>query len=182
MRRPAPALLRAGASTLLLLLASCTSSPQPEPTSTTTRPDLELPTTTTTATTPPSTDEDLIVGLWQRQTSAWTAGFDAGVEFWVDNNYPPMECTFSDYMSSRFPLGPVEGLIVERVADPESIQPDDGWVIPGGSLEGEVAEGRVYVLTVESRRFEAGQPTPEPETLELHVTIIDGVPYFFLGC
>ncbi len=166
------------AGVIMVLLSGCTGDATSE-TTTSTSGILAQPSTTAP---PEASDVELIVDLWQRQTTSWVGGFDAGVEFWVDNNYPEMNCTFSDYMSSRFPTGPVEGLIVERIADPDSVERDDGWTIPGGSLEGEVAQGRVYKVSVESRRFEAGEPTPEPETLELHVTIIEGEPYFFLGC
>lgn len=159
----------------VLLLVSCTDSVA---TTTTDLADIPVPSHDASF----EDDVELIVDLWKRQTTAWIPGFDAGIEFWVAHNYPDMGCTFTDYLSSRFPQGPVDGLIVERVADPESVELDEGWRIPGGRLEGDVAKGRVYEVTVESRRFQAGQPTPEPERIELHVTILDGEPYFFLGC
>lgn len=164
-----------------LALAGCTeSASDPTP-----APSLAPPTTVEPQDSTAASfegDVELIVDLWRRQTTAWIAGFDAGVQFWVDNNYPDMDCSFEDYISSRYPNGPVQGLLIERRPDPGTIERVESWVIPGGRLEGVPARGRVYEMSVASQRLTPGEPIPPATTLQLHVTIIDGAAYFFLGC
>lgn len=127
-------------------------------------------------------DIDLIEELWKQHNRAWLEGFEHGVRFWADNNYPAMGCTFEDYLMSRFPDGPVEGLVIERVPNLPTVTSDDGWVIPGGRLGGTEATGRVYSMAVRSSRTSSQEPLSVPEVLELHVTILDGRAYFFFGC
>lgn len=91
------------------------------------------------------TDVNLINDLWWRQTNSWAGGFADGVQFRVDNNYPDMQCRFDDYIVLRYPDGPIEGLSIGRIANTATIELDEGWVIPGGSLRGVQAGGRVYV-------------------------------------
>lgn len=167
---------------LLLVLAACDAVP-----TTTT----EAPTTTTTTTTPSpeeaavteyDTDVALINQLWWDQSIAWVGGFDSGLQFWVENNYPDMGCTFEDYMVSRYPDGSVEDLQIERIANPPTIRLDEGWTIPGGKLEGEEAKGRVYVMAVRTIRSAPSLPVEPPETVNLHVAILDGRAHFFFGC
>lgn len=169
---------------LFLVLAACDAT-----TTTTT----EAPTTSTL---PPTTtldsealavaeydaDVELINQLWWDQSIAWFDGFDSGIRFWVDNNYPDMGCTFDDYMVSRYPDGPVEELQIERIANPPTIRLDEGWTIPGGKLEGEEARGRVYTMAVRTIRSAPSLPEEPPETVNLHVTILDGRAHFFFGC
>ena len=166
---------------LLLVLAACDTTGE---TTTTT-------TTSTTATTldPEAlaaaqyeADVELINQLWWDQSRAWVDGFDTGIQFWVDNNYPDMGCTFDDYMASRYPDGPVDGLQIERIPNPLTIELDDGWIIPGGRLEGEEARGRVYVMAVRTVRSAPSVPIEPAETVNLHVTILDGRAHFFFGC
>ncbi len=126
-------------------------------------------------------DAELIKQLWWDHNLAWFDGFDSGLRFWVDHNYPPMGCTFDDYMASWFPTGPIEGLQIERIVNTPTIEPDAGWVIPGGKLKGVSAEGRVYVMAVRDTFAYPGD-VPAPVTRALHVTILDGEPYFFIGC
>ncbi|MDJ0954530.1 MAG: hypothetical protein QNJ81_12705 [Acidimicrobiia bacterium] len=168
----------AAAVALVLISAACSST-----SSTTT----STSTSTTTTTLDPvvaerAADVQLINDLWWGERLAFQVGFDEGVRYWVNNNYPQMECTYSDYIRSWFPAGPVEGLTVERLTNTPSIARDDGWVIPGGRLQGQVAEGRVYVMSVEVTRVDP-RSAPEPAvTRNLHVTILDGEAHFFIGC
>lgn len=127
-------------------------------------------------------DVQLISRLWANQTVAWTEGFDRGLTFWVENNYPDMGCSSDDYMQTWFPNGPVEGLRIERVANANTIRADDGWVIPGGKLEGEIARGRVYVMEVSDKFIEPGADPQPARIRSFHVTILDGLAHFFIGC
>jgi hypothetical protein len=127
-------------------------------------------------------DVELIEGLWRGHNQAWLAGFEQGVRFWADNNYPDMGCTFEDYMASRFPDGAVEGLVIERLPNLPTVTPDPGWVIPGGRLGGVEADGRVYTMSVRTSRTSSDDPIAQPDILDLHVTILDGRAHFFFGC
>lgn len=155
------------------------------------------PATATTTTNPPTTtsvdpevaaalqyeaDVELIKQLWWDQSVSWFGGFDSGIQFWVDNNYPDMECTFDDYMASRFPAGPIDGLQIERVVNTPTIEIDEGWVIPGGTLQGQPAKGRVYVMSVRDSSIATNSEPVAPSTIELHVTILEGRAHFFFGC
>ena len=126
-------------------------------------------------------DVELISDLWVDQTAAWVDGFDAGLTFWVQNNYPDMGCSRDDYMQTWFPDGPVDGLQIERIPNPNTIRADDGWIIPGGRLQGVPAEGRVYVLEVQDT-FIAPGTNPQAVIRNFHVSIIDGQAHFFIGC
>ena len=127
-------------------------------------------------------DVDLINDLWWRQTNAWAGGFEEGVKFWVDNNYPDMQCGFDDYMGLRFPDGPNEDLLIERIANTATIELDEGWVIPGGKLRGMPAMGRVYVMQIRQTTTAPSLVPQTPVLKELHVTILDGTAHFFFGC
>lgn len=127
-------------------------------------------------------DVVLITQLWADQTQAWATGFDDGVAFWVGNNYPDMGCSLDDYMRAWFPDGPVDGFKIERIPDPNTIEADEGWIIPGGKLQGLAAQGRVYVMEV-SDSFTNPLADPAPTQIRrFHVTIIDGRAHFFIGC
>lgn len=176
---------------LLVLLAAC--SPTNEVAQTTAPPSIATTTSTTTTTqavvaepTPAEqqyeADVVLINQLWRNQKLSWSDGFDSGVQFWVDNNYPDLECTYDDYMRSHFPGGPVAGLEIERIADTPTIQPDEGWVVPGGRVEGLPAKGRVYVMEIDSSRTTPETGTVPSEVRSVHVTILDGNAHFFFGC
>jgi hypothetical protein len=127
-------------------------------------------------------DVDLINDLWWRQTNSWAGGFTNGVQFWVDNNYPDMQCGFDDYMGLRYPDGPIEGLLIERIANTATIELDEGWVIPGGSLRGVPARGRVYVMQIRQTTTAPSLVPQTPVLKEVHVTILDGSAHFFFGC
>lgn len=166
---------------LSLVLAACTTTAASETTSTTSRP------STTTTTMDPTVaefeaDVALIHDLWWGETLAFGMGFEEGIGYWVDHNYPAMGCTYNDYMRSWYPEGPVEGLLLERTANEPTILADEGWVIPGGTLEGEVADGRVYVMSVRTTSTEPGAVIEEPSIRDRHVSIIDGEAHFFIGC
>lgn len=155
---------------------------QPSPVVTTTRP--------TTTTLSPETlialeyeaDVALIDQLWKDETNAWTGGFDSGLQFWVDNNYPEMGCNIDDYMTSRFAEGRIEGLLIRRTTDLPTIEIDEGWIIPGGRLEGVPAKGRVYIMAVTDNLSAPGYLSAPPNTRDLHVTILDEQAHFFFGC
>lgn len=176
----------------LLVLVSCEATTDDQTTSTT-EVDLPTPTAPVSSTSTPLSPEDdesaqyradveLIEELWKGHNQAWLAGLDEGVRFWADNNYPDMGCTPDDYMASRFPDGPEEGLVIERLPNLPTVAADEGWAIPGGRLEGSVARGRVYTMSVQSSRTSAEEPIAEPVILDLHVTILDGRAHFFFGC
>jgi hypothetical protein len=120
--------------------------------------------------------------LWRDETTAWAGGFDSGLQFWVDNNYPDMGCNVDDYMASRFTDGRIEGLQIERIASPPTIGLDEGWIIPGGKLEGVPAKGRVYIMSITDSLSAPGYPQAPPATRDLHVTILDDQAHFFFGC
>jgi hypothetical protein len=180
----------ASALVVLSMAASCdaaTTNPStteldlPEPTS----PPSSGSTSSTAAEAgeaPLEADIELIGELWREHNQAWLDGFESGVRFWADHNYPDMGCTFEDYMASRFPDGPVEGLVIERLPNLPTVTSDPGWVIPGGRLEGTEAVGRVYTMSVRSSRSSSDDPIAQPEILDLHVTILDGRAHFFFGC
>lgn len=128
------------------------------------------------------TDVDLINDLWWRQTNSWAGGFADGVQFWVDNNYPDMQCGFDGYMGLRYPDGPIEGLLIERIANSATIELDEEWVIPGGSLRGVPARGRVYVMQIRQTTTAPSLVPQTPVLKEVHVTILDGNAHFFFGC
>jgi hypothetical protein len=127
-------------------------------------------------------DAARIEDLWRRHNLAWLSGFESGVQFWVDHNYPDMACTFDDYVRSRYPNGPADGLLIERVANGPTIRRDDGWIIPGGRLEGTPARGRVYVMSIQETRTDSVSDPAPPVALDLHVTILDERAHFFFGC
>lgn len=146
------------------------------------------PTTTTTISPEEVTvleyeaDVVLIEQLWWDQTIAWAGGFDSGLRFWVENNYPDMGCTVDHYMMSWFPNGSIEGLYMERVVNSPTIARDDGWLIPGGKLEGVPARGRVYVMSVRDTVTRPDRDPQPPAIRNYHVTILDGQAHFFIGC
>ena len=160
---------------LLVVAAACTDSAE-----------------TTTSTTPPTTldpaqvefeaDVQLIRDLWSGEKIAFADGFDAGIEYWVANNYPPMGCTYDDYMASRFTSGPIDGLRIEHAIDERSITLDPGWIIPGGRLVGQPAEGRIYVMSAEAITTTPDDPNAPAATRDLHVTILDDRAHVFFGC
>lgn len=127
-------------------------------------------------------DVDLINRLWEDQTAAWAEGFESGITFWVQNNYPDMNCNHDDYMETWFPAGPVEGLKIERVANANTIRADDGWTIPGGKLQGETARGRVYVMEVSDKFIEPGSDLQPARIRSFHVTVINERAHFFISC
>ena len=168
----------------------------PAPNSLTLPPTTTTVSITTTTTTPTTTtlsvdalaaleyeaDVELIDQLWWDQSTAWADGFQSGVQFWVDNNYPDMGCTFDDYLASWFPDGPIEGLQIERIVNRPTIELDEGWIIPGGKLKGVPAKGRVYIMSV-SDSFTAPDRDPVPPSISsFHATILDGRAHFFVGC
>lgn len=158
-----------------------TTQAQP-PTTTTTEPTTTTLSTAELALLEHEADVELIEQLWWEQSTAWTFGFERGVEFWVDNNYPDMACSYDDYMRSWFPDGPIEGLNIERIVNSPTVEGDDGWLIPGGKLEGVRAKGRVYVMSV-TDTFTAPDLQPEsPAIRKFHVTVLDGRAHFFVGC
>jgi hypothetical protein len=182
MRRRGTYALRTLAVISALFIGAC-SDATPGTTTTAAAPSATLPTSTIDpAVAQYEADVQLIRDLWWGERLAFGAGFADGIEYWVANNYPPMGCTFDDYMSSRYPDGPVEGVAFERTANGPTIVPDDGWVIPGGRLRGQVADGRVYVMSVNTTRIDPRTPQSAPEARDLHVTIIDGDAHFFIGC
>ena len=181
-------LLLAGAAALAvggLAIFGALDSPDPVP------PTQALPAVTTTTTTLSAevlatreyeADVGLITQLWWDQTTAWTGGFNNGLQFWVDNNYPDMGCRIDDYMDSWFPNGPIEGLHMERTVNSPTIELDNGWLIPGGKLEGVRAKGRVYVMSVRDIVTTPDRDPEPPATRQFHVTILDGQANFFIGC
>jgi hypothetical protein len=190
--RPGRAALMAGGFVVVALggLALFGSFDGPEPTPEAQPPSTVFtsePTTTTTsleelATLEFDADVELIHQLWQGETTAWSGGFDNGLRFWVDNNYPEMGCSVDDYMAARFADGRIEGLLIERTTDAPTIELDEGWIIPGGRLEGVPAKGRVYVMSVTDSLSAPGYPSAPPNTRDLHVTILDDQAHFFFGC
>ena len=159
---------------LVVLLAACSPSDEPAP-------------TTSTMTVDPVIDQleadiERIHELWWGQTLAFGASFDEGIGYWVDNNYPQMGCTYGDYLASWFPEGPVEGYAVEHVANGPTIMPDDGWAIPGGRLQGQVPDGRIYTMSVKVTTLDPRAAPTEPVNRNLHVTVIGDKAYFFKGC
>ena len=175
------------ALSFLLLVAACSSTPAAETTSSlaatsTTEPTAVEPTPAEQALLQYDADVELISQLWWDQNLAWADGFDAGIEFWADNNYPDLECEYGDYLASQFPDGPVEGLVVERLVNKPTIVRDDGWIVPGGLVAGTEAKGRIYVMEVQSTRITPDTETASPETGSLHVTVLDDRAHFFFGC
>jgi hypothetical protein len=190
--RPSKAGLIAGGVIVVALgglaLFGTFDGPEPTPGA---QPVATVPTTepTTTTASPEGlasleydTDVELIHQLWQDETTAWTGGFDNGLQFWVDNNYPDMGCSVDDYMAARFSDGRIDGLQIQRVANPPSIGLDEGWIIPGGRLEGVPAKGRVYMMSITESLSAPGHLTAPPNTRNLHVTILDDQAHFFFGC
>ena len=172
-----PAIARIGVATLAmaLVVSACSASPAPTTTA--------APTTTIdVAAAELESDRQLIHDLWWGQTLAFNEGFDEGVGYWVENTYPQLGCTYGDYLSSWFPEGPVDGYAEDHIANGPTIVRDDGWVIPGGRLRGQVADGRVYVMSVTVTTIDP-RTQPEPAVVrDLHATILDGKAYFFKGC
>jgi hypothetical protein len=153
-------------------------------------PDSTTTSSTTTTTLGPAelaaleyeADVELISQLWSDQTAAWSEGFESGIAFWVQNNYPDMGCSHDDYLQAWFPNGPVEGLRFEREANANTIRADDGWVIPGGNLQGVTARGRVYVMEVSDKFVEPGADSQPTRIQNFHATVIEGRAHFFIGC
>ncbi len=127
-------------------------------------------------------DVMLIKQLWRGSSDSWFSSFEKGVQYRIDHNYPDERCTFDDYMTFVFPEGPLEGFQVEDVVDASTIERDEGWIIPGGRTDGMLAKGRVYIMSVTTTRSVPGYESSPPETNEVHVTILDGEPYFFFTC
>lgn len=157
-----------------LLLASCTNA--------TSESTFEVTTTLDPVVAQYEADVQLINDLWSGEMLAYEQGFEQGVQYWVDNNYPPMGCTYDAYVASWYPEGPIDGLAVQHVASGPTIARDDGWVIPGGTLRGHEAEGRIYVMSVRVTRTNPNVDQGPAVDRDLHVTVLDGDAHFFIGC
>ena len=191
--------MKAAQLLLALVLVACASGTSSSTTDTSSLPTSSAPPTTTTTTTTSTTtttiattttlsadaiaaevhasDVKQIRDLWRGFSDAWFVGVDAGLAYIVEHNYPAEGCTLDDLAFDA-----PEGYREEHIVDPDSIERNDGWVIPGGTAGGIVPEGRVYILTVESV-FTATDFAPETEVAELHTVIEDdGDVYFFYPC
>lgn len=129
----------------------------------------------------PDDDVSLVKQLWRGFSDSWFGGNERGMQYLIDHNYPDFQCEFDEMFAARFPNGPVEGFEWEAIVQSDTIEPDEGWVIPGGGLEGMTAKGRVYIMSVTDTYREPGfEPLTEPR--EVHVTILEGKAWFFFGC
>lgn len=153
-------------------------------------------TTTTETTTPPTTtaapttttlspgaiaaaeyeaDVALIKALWRGYSDAWSGGVNKAMQYAADHNVPALGCTDDSLLAAGdFPAD----YTAEFIVDAATIERDDAWVMPEGPTEGEKPDGRVYIhgITLTTNYVGSGG------LIEAHTTIVDGEPYFFIGC
>lgn len=183
---------------LILVLTGCggngtaeiTTSVAPTTGATTTTTEVTTTTTESTTTTLSpgelaaiefEADVKLIKQLWRGFSDSWFSSFEDGIQYVADHNYPSEGCTVDAYMELVFPGGPIEGFTQEFIVDSASIERDQGWIIRGGVLDGQLAEGRVYIFSMTSTISEPGYE-PLVSTREVHTTVFEGTPYFFITC
>jgi hypothetical protein len=122
-------------------------------------------------------DLPLIKSIWRNNSDAWGDGGNAGqvaaTAFDTANNYPGVDGNLAKCDPDRS-----AGYTEEYVLDESSVQRDDGWVMTFGALRGQTPKGRIYIMKV-TTSFSNGLPQ---QLDELHVTLLDGKPYFFYFC
>lgn len=185
--RPVRSVLVFGA---LLAVGACGGGGETSQTATTTLASTTttLPLTTTTTVSVEqiraqerAADVPIIKALYSGFSDSWFKGSDNGVQFLVDHNYPSERITFQRCKRSWFPDGPTADYREEAVIDEASIERHDGWQVVGGTWDGIVPEGRIYILKVLITADEAGFPL-EQRTEQVHVTMHNDQAYFFMDC
>jgi hypothetical protein len=68
----------------------------------------------------------------------------------------------------------------EYVLDVNSVERDDGWMVPAPPMKGQTPQGRIYIVKLTVSREGYG-PT-ESSTDEVHITILNGAAYDFITC
>jgi len=149
----------------------------------TTTTDEEKTTSTTAADRDADAVEDdlrLVAQVWEDYSQSWETGTDAGFEFLAANVYPDLGLT-AEGCRTFFNLGPTDTFKETVDLDEETIEPAYDWVMPRGPRQGDVPDGWVYVMTTRTQRFLNGEAS-DPESAEVHVTVIGERAYFFYSC
>jgi hypothetical protein len=145
------------------------------------------PSSKTVATAAFEADKTLIVALWRGLSDTWGKGetpeeINAGFQGIVDATYPGSGVTVASCKANVLvdPSIEVAQFKVEETVDPSTIERDDGWVVPGGELDGTAPQGDIYTMSVRviltvNRISEVRQET-------VHVTVLDHKAYHFPGC
>jgi hypothetical protein len=182
----------AAAAVLLAVTAACGPDPGANPTTatsvvttipSTTTTTLATTTTTIATTTTLSAEEiaaqeldadgALIVALWRDFSDSWAGGVEAAAQFMAYHMHPIEECTTESILNAyQWP----EGTQIEVVIDRDTIERDDGWTVPGGPGDGQVPDGRIYIMTA------ASNDSGTQEIEEIHSAILDGEAVFFWDC
>lgn len=163
----------ASALVALALLAACGDDDSAGPP---TAGEATTSTTTLAPADPLDQDRRLIVGMFRAISDAYAGGTDAGAQAEVDNAYPGHTYTAADCRGDL-----PDGAVVEIVVDQATLEPDPGWVVPGGPLMGTAPEGRVYIMQLRAT-YVVPDYSPEELTYEGHATVIDGRAYQFPNC
>lgn len=174
----------------VLLIAGCgggsdrASSAATEAATSTTASTSTTSTSTTTTTSPEqlaaeqaASDKKLIVALWRRLSDVWGDGtaLAAGRETYLATAYPGA-FTEADFDSC---FRGTKTYFEEDIVNQQTIERDDGWKVPGGGLDGVVPDGRIYIMSLHNTTTING--VPSVNDTESHVTIVDGVAYWFPG-
>jgi hypothetical protein len=107
---------------------------------------------TTSPEAPDDGDVELIKAIWRDFDASWDEGVDAGLAFLEEHAYPELGLT-AESCRITFDLGPTDTFREDVVLDEDSIEPDEGWIMPRGPLAGETPDGTVYVMTIETSQY-----------------------------
>src|SRR5207237_521259 len=102
-----------------------------------------------------------------------------GAGFTAANDYPGMGITGQQCLAN----GPrnVTHYQASIVPDLNTVQRDDGFVIPAGPSRGLRPDGRIYSFAAHTS-VSADQFPTEQKDEQLHASIVNGRAYFFLDC
>jgi hypothetical protein len=132
-------------------------------------------------------DKKLIIELWRGLSDAWGDGqtpeqIDAGFERIVETTYPGSGLTVASCKANVLidPSIEITQFKARETVDQSTIERDDGWKVPGGTLDGIVPTGRLYTMRVHV--ILTVNNISEVNEDEVHVAIDGGRAYHFPGC
>lgn len=178
----------------MLVLAGCSDDPASPPAQTSNEPAAE---TTTSAEPTPDPEAEAAAELAEAQALTRTLYYDysqlwspaepdlnAVAQFWADRNHPAVDYS-TDECLALIEEGLTQGFADYRetvVPDVTTLAPDPDWILNAGRYQGFDPSEPTFIVTV---AYEASAPSAgydENRQQQVHVSIIDGVAYFYQLC
>ncbi len=165
------------AAVICLVMAACSDDAVTTTVTSTTAGTTTTTTTTTTMAPPPTLpqleqDTIMAVAVWEGLSEAWQQGPSPAARYISENSYPGMPAAYEDCLAAERPQG-----WKEYSPDAGTLMLDPGWGPSGIDID---VEGRIYTIEVTIR--EGLGTTADWDTKTLHVSILEGEPYFFFSC